>query len=604
MSELHDEIERIRGTEIVLGAPYDLDGKPPGSLRVVFMFPYAHEFSLLCMGPLALYDLINRSPEVPAFAERALMYESLRFEGGRAHVPEGDVYRSIESDAPVSDAHIVGLSITNGGDLPAFFRMLDVAGIPRRRLNRTSHHPLIVGGNGGFANPEVLADYLDVVAVGEGEESFLALIAAVDAANKADTARVDLLQELARIPGLYVPAMYVCDLVSTGGVVDVRPRTPLVPGKVHPQFLSVDSLHTAHFISPISDGGRAMIVPTLGCRWECHFCNLGVPPFRQAPFDLLESYLELLEKHGIRQVIVSSPTFTQYGKRYALLDRLKSYSERSGGKVTTIIGSVRADELSARYLDAVTELGDFGHLFAELALDNARGIITIAPEFANPDLVKIYNKTMTPQRVKKAISLCRDNENIANIMLYFIVGAPGEEEADRLAIADYAAQVFEDLGRENGAVIVKLQQFMPTPNTVSQRLEMLDPTVVEGFIEGVRQRLRDLVGQASYDRNFRVIWGETSRLLLESVCMRGDRRIGEVLEELYDSGTDFRKLTDAEFQEALSAHGLEHQRYLRRFDIDETLPWEVINTVDKVAEAKLMADIDARGAVTSRTGTP
>ncbi|MEV0648339.1 radical SAM protein [Phytomonospora sp. NPDC050363] len=554
------------------------------------------------MGPLALYDLINRTTDLPAVAERALMYECLTGTDGSFGLPEGAVYRSIESEAPLAEADIIGVSITNGGDLPAFFRMLDLAGIARRREERAATGgPLVVGGNGGFANPEILGDYVDVIAMGEGEDSFLELIRAADRHRTDGTTRDDLMVQIARVPGLYVPSLYHAEHAPGGGISGIRPTSMTVPAKVTPQFLEVGDLHSAHFVSPITDGNRAMVVPTLGCRWECHFCNLGVPPFRQAPFDLLDSYLDRLEATGVSQVIVSSPTFTQYGKRHALLDRLKNYRTASGSKVTTIIGSVRADELSARYLDAVTELGDFGHLYTELKLENTRGIITIAPEFAAPDLVRIYNKTMTPQRVAKAINLCRDSAGIANIMLYFIVGAPGETEADRLAIADYAVEVFENLRSEDGAVIVKLQQFMPTPNTVSQRLDMVDPLLIDGYIEKIQERFVELVGVDAFDRHYRLIWGESSRLLLESVCMRGDRRIGRVLERLHDDGVDFGRISDAEFQQALASHGLVHTRYLRRIPLDEVLPWEVVNTVDVAAERKLIADIDER--VPGRSGT-
>ncbi|MFG3309679.1 B12-binding domain-containing radical SAM protein [Streptomyces wuyuanensis] len=551
--------------------------------------------SLMCMGPMALYDLINRRSDIPAVAERAIRYSCLRTRGNRLTPPDGEIYGTIESASPVATADVVGISITNSGDLPSFFRLMDLAGIPRRAADRIfGKHPLIVGGNGGFANPEILADYVDVVALGEGEISMAELIRTVHRARRAGAAGVSVLEELSRIPGLYVPAMYDCELLPGGGVAAVRPRTSRVPAKVRPQFLELDGLHAAHFVAPISNGTRGVVVPTLGCRWACHFCTLGVPPFRQAPFEILEAYLEELEKHGIAQVVVSSPTFTQYGKRYALLDRLREHSRRMDGKATTIIGSIRADELSSRYLDAVSELGDTGHFFTELKLGGPRGIVTIAPEFAAPDLVRIFNKSMTPQRVHRSIDLLRENDHFAHIMLYFIVGAPGETTQDRRAIAEYAVDVFRRFDRRNGTVILKLQQFMPEPGTVSQRLPMADPALTARWVEEIREHLYELVGGEAYERNYRVLWGESSRLLLESVCLRGDRRIGYVLETLHDAGTDPAKLSAARLREALAAHGLDHRRYLQRLDPYEPVPWDVVNDVDRDQESQLMAELDRR----------
>jgi len=595
MLTLTGEIEAIRVRETFIDGPYPLALKPRDSLKVVLLIPYEHEYSLMCMGPLAIYDSINRDIAIPAIAERAIVYSCLQQQGNQLILPDNEVYRTIESGTPVADADIVGVSITNSAELASLFRLLDLAGIPRRSTERVpGQHPLVIGGNAGFANPEVMADYVDVAVIGDGEMALRKLIEIVSRRSRGPVSREDLLPELASVPGCYVPAMYDCRLASGGGVSSIRPVRGGVPGKVAVQYLEAGQLASGHFTAPITDGRRGMMVPTLGCRWECHFCTLGVPPFRQAPLSLLMSYIDKLEALGVRQVVISSPTFTQYGKRYALLEHLRKYAERSGSRVSTIIGSVRADELSARYLDAVAELGDFGHLFTELRLQNTGPVIAIAPEFAAADLVRLYNKTMTPERVRKAIRLFRENGAVANVMLYFIVGAPGETESDRLAIADYAVSIFDELAKDDATIIVKIQQFMPKPNTASQRLAMADPALTEGRIERVRARLRALAGHDRYERNFRVVWGESSRLLLESICLRGDRRVGRMLERLHDSGVDLDNLSPGVLTEALTASGLSHQRFLREMPMTEVLPWEVLNSVDPAAEESLISTLKER----------
>jgi radical SAM superfamily enzyme YgiQ (UPF0313 family) len=595
MSSLEKETRRIAESEIRIGDPsYVAAGKLAGALRVVFLFPYGHAYSLMCNGPMSLYDLINKRADVPAIAERALIYDCLVREGNRLRSPEGEHYRSIESDLPVDQAHIIGLSVTNAGDLHSVFRLLDLARIPRRAADRRAGvHPLIVGGNGGFANPEILAEYVDVVAVGEAEESLLEMIRIIHAHLRSGAGLGSLPERLSQVPGLYVPSMYDYSCQPGGGVTAVRPRSLRTPDRVHAQFLDAGNLHSAHFVSPISDGSAAMLFPVLGCKHSCSFCTLGTPPFRQAPLDLLTSYVDQLEQHGIGKIIISAPTFTQYRWRDALLAHIRRYAERAQHKVTTIIGSVRADEISASYLSAVAELGEFGHLFTELRMEAVRGIITIAPEFAAPDLVSIYGKTMTPERVGKAIDLCRANPDYSAIMLYFIVGAPGERREDRLAIADYAKAIRDRLGRSDGTVILKIQQFMPQPGTTSQRLAMTDPSLIDGYIGEIRERLCVLAGQEAYDKYFRVLWGEASRLYLEAVCLRGDRRVGEVLEDLYESGADLSTLTKEQLLGALKARGLEFGRHLRYMS-DPVLPWHVVNDIDHEAELELAAAVAHR----------
>ncbi|MGW2105080.1 B12-binding domain-containing radical SAM protein [Streptomyces sp. NPDC001948] len=599
MSLLDQEADAIRSRETtIIGDPYPTS-RHSDDLRVVFLFPYGHAYSLMCNGSMALYDLINRDATLPAYAERAVQYDCLTRDGNRLLTPKDVPYRSIESAAPVLEADVIGVSVTNAGDLHSVFRLLDLAGIPRRTADRVPGvHPLVVGGQGGLANPEVLADYLDAVALGEAEKSLPRLLRTVHAHRKDTAPGIPLLEQLARIPGLYVPSLYECDLVDGGGVSAVRPTSLSVPARVSAQWLDLADLHDAHFAYPITDGTAAGMIPLIGCRHTCDFCTLRTPPFRQAPLEMMLAYIDRLEKLGVPQIIISAPTFTQYRHRTELLQRIRAYRDRAetrGVKVSTLIGSVRADEMTPDYLRDVNELGDFGHLFTELNLTRARGIITIAPEFAAADLVALYGKTMPPDRVDRAIDRCREDSDVNTIMLYFIIGAPGEGKQDRLAIADRAREIRDRLGRPDASVIIKLQQFMPEPGTPAQRLAMTDPALIDGYITQITDRLRDLVGEETFAEHYRVQYGETNRLYLEAVCLRGDRRVGHVLEDLYDGGADLTSLDREVLMKALTAHNLDFDRHLRLMD-DPILPWHTVNEIDPDDEQRLLAGIELRTA--------
>ncbi|WP_445394920.1 B12-binding domain-containing radical SAM protein [Streptomyces sp. LE64] len=597
MFQIAQEIASIQARETLLGPPYPTR-HAEDDLRVVFMFPYGHGYSLMCNGPMALYDLINRDLTLPAYAERAVQYDCLTQYGNRLVTPGDEPYRSIESAVPIHEADILGLSVTNAGDLHSVFRLLDLAGVPRRAVDRVPGvHPLVVGGQGGLANPEVLADYLDVIALGEAEKSLPELLRTVHAHRRSPDGYTSLHEQLARIPGLYVPAMYECDLVAGGGVSAVRPRTPKVPARVRAQWLALTELHDAHFVHPITDGTASGLVPLIGCRHKCSFCTLRTPPFRQAPLNMLISRIDRLEELGVPTIIISAPTFTQYQHRAELLARIRAYREEAGArgvKVSTIIGSVRADEMTPDYLRDVNELGDFGHLFTELSLAQARGIITVAPEFADADLIAVYGKTMTPERVDRAIDRCREVSDLINtMMLYFIIGAPGERHEDRLAIADRAREIRDRLGRPDASVIIKLHQFMPEPGTPAQRLAMSDPVRVDGYVEEITARLRDLVGADAFNQHYRVQYGETNRLYLEALCLRGDRRVGHVLEQLHQSEVDFASLNPQDLMRAMADHGLDFERHLRYMD-DVVLPWHIVNEVDPDEERQLAEAIRRR----------
>jgi hypothetical protein len=156
MLALTKEIEDIRTRETFIDGPYPLALKPQDSLKVALLIPYEHEYSLMCMGPLSIYDSINRDIAIPAVAERAIIYSCFRRQGNHIVLPDNEVYRTIESGMPVAEADIVGVSITNSAELASLFSLLDLAAIPRRSSERVlGQHPLVIGGNAGFTNPDL-----------------------------------------------------------------------------------------------------------------------------------------------------------------------------------------------------------------------------------------------------------------------------------------------------------------------------------------------------------------------------------------------------------------------------------------------------------------
>lgn len=202
-------------------------------------------------------------------------------------------------------------------------------------------------------------------------------------------------------------------------------------------------------------------------------------------------------------------------------------------------------------------------------------------------------KTQRRERVDHAIDLCRTSRDINTVMLYFIVGAPGELHQDRLAIADYALDVQQRLGHPDGTVIVKLHQFMPKPGTPSQRLRMADPDTVQQYSGQIEARLRHLAGDAAFEEHFRVLDLGASHMHLEVISSRADRRMGAVLEDLYDAGLDLSHVTRQQLVTALARRGLDYDRQLRHMD-EPVLPWHTLNRVNPAAEQELATALYTR----------
>src|SRR5436853_6122443 len=77
---------------------------------------------------------------------------------------------SLESQTKLRDFDVIAFSISFETDYVNMARMLQMSGVPVWAKDRTRHDPLIVmGGASSFLNPEPIAEFTDVIGVGEGE---------------------------------------------------------------------------------------------------------------------------------------------------------------------------------------------------------------------------------------------------------------------------------------------------------------------------------------------------------------------------------------------------------------------------------------------------
>ncbi len=70
------------------------------------------------------------------------------------------------------DFHILGFSVSYENDYVNLLRMLELAHIPLLAAERDERHPLVmIGGAVTYINPEPLADFADLMIIGDGEEA-------------------------------------------------------------------------------------------------------------------------------------------------------------------------------------------------------------------------------------------------------------------------------------------------------------------------------------------------------------------------------------------------------------------------------------------------
>src|SRR5205814_5154550 len=163
--------------------------KRGAQLRIALCYPNVYSIGMANLGFQAMYELFNRLPDVSC--ERAFLPDSVRTPTFReasikrraladARASDTDEMReyertrtpllSLESQTPVRDFDIIAFSISFETDYLNMARMLRLSGVPVWAKDRTRHDPLIVmGGAASFLNPDPIADFTDVIGVGEGE---------------------------------------------------------------------------------------------------------------------------------------------------------------------------------------------------------------------------------------------------------------------------------------------------------------------------------------------------------------------------------------------------------------------------------------------------
>ena len=209
------KLDREEGYMIKRGAP----------LRIALCYPNTHEIGMANLGLHTMYELFNKIPEVSC--ERFFLPDEAEL---REYEKTRTPLLSMETQTPVKDFDVVAFSISFETDYLNMARMLQMSQIPVWSRDRNHFHPLVVmGGAASFLNPEPIADFTDIIAVGEGEILAFQL---VDAILENET-KDEILLKLAQIGrGFYIPSLYDVVYNSDGTVFDYVPKEEGVPKRV------------------------------------------------------------------------------------------------------------------------------------------------------------------------------------------------------------------------------------------------------------------------------------------------------------------------------------------------------------------------------------
>lgn len=539
-------------------------------VRWALMYPDAYEVGMPNQGLAILYELLNEQPDV--LAERAYAVwpdlEKLMREHAVPHF-------TVDSHRPLIDFDVLGVSLASEMCYTNLLTCLDLAGIPLKAADRADADPIVlIGGHLAF-NPEPMADFVDAVALGDGEEIVVEACDVIRRCKARAATRDEVLAELARVQGIYVPRLYDVDYLPDGRIRRVVANNPAAPWRVVKRVVSdLDEWQYPRApVVPVAETvhERVSVEVFRGCSRGCRFCQAGMVtrPVRERSADAIAQMVERgLANTGFDEVGLLSLSSADHSDIEGIA---RTLADRYRGTNTSLsLPSTRVDAFNIE-------------LAAELSRNGRRSGLTFAPEGGTERIRRVINKNVSEEDLISTVTAAYAS-GWRQVKLYFMCGLPTETDDDVLAIADLARQVIRAgraaSGRRDIGCTVSIGGFVPKPHTPFQWAGQLAWEETDRRLRMLRDAIRAdrEVGRAI---TFRYHDGRPG--IIEGLLCRGDRRVGRVIEAAWRAGARFDgwsehfsfDLWTQAAREGLDGAGVDIDWYTtRERSKEEVLAWE------------------------------
>ena len=558
-------LDRVRKPAQYLGGEHNARNKPwdATATKFVICFPDAYEVGMSNLAIDLLYELVN--DRTRHLCDRAFVPWPDLADLMRA---EGIALFGWETRRPLRDFDIVGFSMSYECDHTNVLEALDLAGIPLESDERGEDDPIVLAGGSAVANPEPMADFFDLIAIGEGEELLVRLLDAYAGFDRGRAGwRREFLHHCARtIPGIYAPSLYRPLYHDDDTLRGYLRLAEGIPERIERQYVDIDQHSGSERpLVPLTEvvHDRVAIELDRGCARACRFCQAGYlyrPVRRRGSETVKQAAASCLESTGQSELSLLSLNAADYrGLENVITDIFDSRP----GYLRVSIPSTRVESFNVDLARALRRGGKRG------------GSLTFAPEAATPRMRRVINKTISDAALLETCDMAF-GEGFRTIKLYFMIGQPTETLDDARAIAHLANRVMA-LGRrrhgKKATLNVTVSTFVPKPFTPFQ-WHPQDRT------QAIRAKQRACLAGLR-DRNIHLMWRNPEESHVEALLALGDRRVGRAIRRAWEKGCRFDGWSehfkpDAWFQ-AIQDAGLDLDFYIHRHrGLDEFLPWDHI----------------------------
>jgi radical SAM family uncharacterized protein len=537
----------------------------PGRVAWLLTYPDTYEIGLPNQGLQILYEILNERDD--AVAERAYApWGDLEAVMRRERIP----LFSVDSHRAAGDFDVLAFNLSAELTYTNLLNCIDLAGIPVQAADRRPEHPLVAAGGHCTYNPEPLADFLDFVVVGDGEEvvsEITTVLADWKASGRTEGSRTAMLRGLSRVEGVYVPSMYEVDYDGSA-IRAVRPRYPDVPERVEKRTIADLAAwpYPRNQLVPLTEvvHDRLNVEVFRGCTRGCRFCQAGMitRPVRERPAEQVRTMVsEGLRRTGYDEVALTSLSTADFSGIESVVQGIVD-DPTTCGQVSVSLPSLRVDAFTVGIAAQIQKARRTG--------------LTFAPEAGTWRMRQIINKLIREEDLYGAVTSAF-SQGWRRVKLYFLTGLPSETDEDTLGIYELARNCVE-IGRsytKGVSVKASVGGFVPKPFTPFQWFG-------QNTVEELYRKIGLLRDATRRSKGLQLTWHDPRATLAEGLASRGDRRLGPVIEQVWRRGGTFQEWSEhfrlELWLEAMADHGLDLDWYVYRHRAEaEVLPWDHIS---------------------------
>jgi radical SAM family uncharacterized protein/radical SAM-linked protein len=495
------------------------------AIRWVLTYPEVYEVGASNLGHVILYNILNAQPR--QLCDRAyLPAQDLSAKLRETNTP----LFAVESKRSLTEFDILGFNLSYELGATNILEMLDLAGIPltwRERQKKvrgdeeaippsspSSPFPLIfAGGQTATSNPEPYADFFDFFALGDGEELLPEIGLVLEEGKQAGLSRENLLLDLAQIPGVYVPQFY--DMAEDGSVHPSRPDVPTRILRRVATPIPAYSIGLVPYVETVHD--RLTIEIRRGCTRGCRFCQPGMltrPARDVEPDKVVEAIEQGMRATGYNEFSLLSLSCSDYLSLPAVGMEIKNRLQNDNISLT--LPSQRVDR--------------FDENIANILGGTRQGGLTFAPEAGTQRMRDIVNKGLTNEELLRGVKTAWE-QGWDKIKLYFMIGLPGETDADVFGIVETVSWLQRECrgqGRKPLNFNLTISNFTPKPHTPFQ-WHSVSTTEFKRKQNLLRQEFRRIKGA-------KVNFTDVRISAMEDFIGRGDRTLGKVVRRAWELG--------------------------------------------------------------------